>query len=773
MAIFLPAGDSFIARYHHISPEGRCPVPTQFDATLGWALGHCAAALVQSRKTGYIACAGDLLSPPSMWSAYGVPMTALLSKPPPPPTAAAAPEKTSVASAASAASSGPSESVRSSATGPGGASPKRVLPKSSGMSFGPRSRARAEGSGGGLLDKKDARPGIEKRHVDLRTDPIYTTYKKVSQEQLWVRRLSYRQPGPTQFSIGMNAEALYSTCLDYSYTILAEYLSAEQLQKAVVSHNNSTLLADPDERIGTASRSAAWRQQRDLAQQRDSQQEGTSSSSSGLAAFSPKSQTGAPPGGSARLGAVAEADSPLAPGSPEPEYMKVHYRSQLSEGEGFDPSAAGVGSASPGSASPGSKDTAGSKGTRATDESATSSIGMKDALYTNNSIRNLHRPAPLGLSDIITDSDNIAVFGAESSGSLKSTPLATLEDPAAGSGLLATPSNAAQADTPTLTPAAAAHFRAFEGPEIQAWLPLNPPVIAPKRLLNRMSDVQRRRVQYQPKLPRYFNQLLYNSNSNNPGGSKSLGSMGKIQNYILEENENSAVPLSAELKFLRKLFPKTHRLKSVRLIPSQQAQQAQGADEAGGGSLNMTHGSLSGLGASSRGPGIIGGHGSQEALHTGSTAHQDRMRRAASVLGPKISTRRVLNIGVVFLGRESPGMHNAVWGLFDFLEGLNNGSTLYGFLGGGFGLLKKKYVEITREKLLPYCNQGGLDMLQRSDYSVTKSETKMQQVLDTCLSMNLDALIVAAGAPGHPDTALLAEYFYENNSVSSCARSEL
>lgn len=31
--------------------------------------------------------------------------------------------------------------------------------------------------------------------------------------------------------------------------------------------------------------------------------------------------------------------------------------------------------------------------------------------------------------------------------------------------------------------------------------------------------------------------------------------------------------------------------------------------------------------------------------------------------------------------------------------------------------------------------------------------------------MQLDALVTVAGAPGHPDTALLAEYFYEKNAV--------
>ena len=37
------------------------------------------------------------------------------------------------------------------------------------------------------------------------------------------------------------------------------------------------------------------------------------------------------------------------------------------------------------------------------------------------------------------------------------------------------------------------------------------------------------------------------------------------------------------------------------------------------------------------------------------------------------------------------------------------------------------------EVLVPYCNQGGLDLLQRSDYSVTRSEAHLRRTLQRLL----------------------------------------
>jgi diphosphate-dependent phosphofructokinase len=38
-------------------------------------------------------------------------------------------------------------------------------------------------------------------------------------------------------------------------------------------------------------------------------------------------------------------------------------------------------------------------------------------------------------------------------------------------------------------------------------------------------------------------------------------------------------------------------------------------------------------------------------------------------------------IGVVFSGRQSPGGHNVIWGLYDVVKAHNSNSKIIGFLG--------------------------------------------------------------------------------------------
>lgn len=192
------ASESFIARYHHIGVEGRCPVPTQFDATFGWALGHCAAALVQAKKNGYIACISDLLQPPGMWSAHGVPFSALLRMggadvvggggPPKGGPSLTRGGEVATGAAGPAAGSGPPGGASSPSARGGG---RRVAGGASQEGEGPQltaaqraAAAREAGRNAGLRRRGAAAPISEKKNVNLRLDPIYLAYKKVSLEQV-------------------------------------------------------------------------------------------------------------------------------------------------------------------------------------------------------------------------------------------------------------------------------------------------------------------------------------------------------------------------------------------------------------------------------------------------------------------------------------------------------------------------------------------------------------------------------------------------------------
>ena len=73
--------------------------------------------------------------------------------------------------------------------------------------------------------------------------------------------------------------------------------------------------------------------------------------------------------------------------------------------------------------------------------------------------------------------------------------------------------------------------------------------------------------------------------------------------------------------------------------------------------------------------------------------------------GGEPSPSKPLRVGVVFCGRQCPGGHNVVAGLFDALQQLAPGSALLGFVGGTRGLFDNKTIELTAENLAPYRNQ--------------------------------------------------------------------
>ena len=67
-----------------------------------------------------------------------------------------------------------------------------------------------------------------------------------------------------------------------------------------------------------------------------------------------------------------------------------------------------------------------------------------------------------------------------------------------------------------------------------------------------------------------------------------------------------------------------------------------------------------------------------------------------------------LNIGVVFSGGQAAGGHNAIAGISDAMP---PNSRLFGFLDGPSGIVSQKYAELTYEKIAPYRNQGGFDLI--------------------------------------------------------------
>lgn len=68
----------FKGQSHFFGYEGRCGLPTNFDAMYCYALGYGAGALLQGGKTGLISSVGNLGAPVAEWTVSGTALTSLM-----------------------------------------------------------------------------------------------------------------------------------------------------------------------------------------------------------------------------------------------------------------------------------------------------------------------------------------------------------------------------------------------------------------------------------------------------------------------------------------------------------------------------------------------------------------------------------------------------------------------------------------------------------------------------------------------------------------------
>ncbi|XP_051124941.1 pyrophosphate--fructose 6-phosphate 1-phosphotransferase subunit beta [Andrographis paniculata] len=68
----------FKGQSHFFGYEGRCGLPSNFDATYCYALGYAAGALLHSGKTGLISSVGNLAAPVGEWTLGGTALTSLM-----------------------------------------------------------------------------------------------------------------------------------------------------------------------------------------------------------------------------------------------------------------------------------------------------------------------------------------------------------------------------------------------------------------------------------------------------------------------------------------------------------------------------------------------------------------------------------------------------------------------------------------------------------------------------------------------------------------------
>ncbi|MTK54537.1 diphosphate--fructose-6-phosphate 1-phosphotransferase [Paludibacter sp.] len=78
----LKAAGSFKGKFsainHFFGYEGRCAIPSNFDANYTYSLGYTAALLISAGKTGYMSSVRNLTAPAEEWIAGGVPITMMM-----------------------------------------------------------------------------------------------------------------------------------------------------------------------------------------------------------------------------------------------------------------------------------------------------------------------------------------------------------------------------------------------------------------------------------------------------------------------------------------------------------------------------------------------------------------------------------------------------------------------------------------------------------------------------------------------------------------------
>lgn len=144
----------------------------------------------------------------------------------------------------------------------------------------------------------------------------------------------------------------------------------------------------------------------------------------------------------------------------------------------------------------------------------------------------------------------------------------------------------------------------------------------------------------------------------------------------------------------------------------------------------------------------------KEAFPKITTASKNKALKAVSSAKDKVIGKKV---AVLFSGGPAAGGHNVIVGLKKMFGEAN---TLYGVKAGPKGLLEGNLFEITNNDIKQITNTGGFDFLG-SDRTKIKNTEQFEQVKQTCMKFDLDAIVVIGGDDSNTNAAILSEFLFE------------
>jgi 6-phosphofructokinase len=134
--------------------------------------------------------------------------------------------------------------------------------------------------------------------------------------------------------------------------------------------------------------------------------------------------------------------------------------------------------------------------------------------------------------------------------------------------------------------------------------------------------------------------------------------------------------------------------------------------------------------------------------------------------GKPVAKKPMGAVGIVFCGRQTPGGHDLVAGLWDMCNGKKCGSPavrIVGFVGGSRGFFAEQTVDLTAAKVDDMRHQGGYDLFGRSQDKFCKNREEAQKIAGILRKTGVSSLVLVGGVRTATSACILAEYLEEEN----------
>lgn len=124
-------------------------------------------------------------------------------------------------------------------------------------------------------------------------------------------------------------------------------------------------------------------------------------------------------------------------------------------------------------------------------------------------------------------------------------------------------------------------------------------------------------------------------------------------------------------------------------------------------------------------------------------------------------------VGIVFCGRQTPGGHDLVAGLYDMCNGKKSDAPavrIVGFVGGSRGFFAGQAVELTGAKIDDVRHHGGYDIFGRTQDKFCSSRQEAEEIAKIMKQHGLSSLLLIGGVRTATSACILAEYLEELNN---------